>query len=488
MTDAFFALDEDWRFTYLNERGRDVINRAADGDRSVDELLGANIWTVVPDAVGTQFEAEYRQAMADQTPRSFEAHYEPMATWFEVRAYPSPSGLSVYLHDVTGRHEREAAMAERERVLEEMYRVVSEKETSFEQKVEHMLQVGRDVLGTDCAALSSVEGDDYIFDVVYDPDGDTEPGDVVPLESTNCERAIVTEETLVLADIATEAPDLTERGGFTEQGIACYLGTPVYVDGSVTGTFCFYDRDARTEPFSDWDVTLVELMGNWVSYERERQRREAELTRERNRLDDFASLVSHDLRNPLNLAVGRLELASEEYDGDSVHLEAIEGALERMETLIDDLLVLARSGDHVVDATRVDVGTVVTAAWEMAGSDAGRVSVDDDIATIEGDSDRLQQLFENCFRNSVEHGRPDVRVRVGPLAEHDGFYVADDGPGIPADEREQVVESGYTTSETGTGFGLSIIDEIVDAHGGEFRITESASGGVRLEVSGVAVR
>jgi len=516
MTDAFFAVDDDWQFTYLNERGREMVCEAIGTEASIGELLGQNIWEAAPEAVGTEFYDQYHRAMAEQEAVSFDAYYEPVSKWLEVRAYPSPTGLSVYFRDVTERHEREESLAERERVLKEVYRVIAEKETTFEAKVEQLLDIGQAVLGTDCAALSHIDGEDYIFEIVKDPDGGADPGDVVPLSATNCERAVVEERTLVLSDIASDAPELTDRAGFTEMGISCYLGTPLVVDGEVYGTFCFYDRTPRPEPFSDWEVTLVELMGNWVSYEQERQRREAELTRERNRLDDFASLVSHDLRNPLGVAMGRLDLVREGYDGDPEHLDAVDRSLDRMDEIIDDMLTLARLGEQVADPTACALGELASEAWASVETERATLEVTDGTMTIEGDHGRLRQLFENLFRNAVEHGstssRPtaddavengstspaskarqdavehggsNVTVSVGPIPGEDGFYVEDDGPGISPEERTKVFESGYTTSEAGTGFGLRIVTEIVEAHGGEITVTESDKGGARFEVTGI---
>ncbi|QIO23910.1 ATP-binding protein [Haloarcula sp. JP-L23] len=487
MTDAFFALDENWRFTYLNERGREILREAADVTDAASKLVGRRIWDVIPEVVDTEFYDVYHRAMESQKPESLEAYYEPLDTWFDVRAYPSETGLSVYFRDVTTRREREDSLAEREEILTEMYRVIAEKETPFGEKVEHLLEVGRDALGTEFGALSRVEGSDYVFEAVIDPTGQTQTGDVVPLGSTNCERAIVKRETLVLADIATEAPELADRSGFTEMGIACYIGMPVVVDGEVYGTFCFYDRNPRREAFADWEVTLVELMGNWISYELERERRERELTRERNRLDDFASVVSHDLRNPLNVATGHLELLTEEYDGDPDHVVGLQRALTRMDTLIDDVLALARSGNQVVEPSDVELGPLCEQAWAVIENDGATLTVPDQSVTVSGDDSRLRQLFENLFRNSVEHGGPGVTVRVGVLSNGDGLYVADDGPGIPVDERESAFESGYTTNGDGTGLGLRIVEEIAEAHGARVTITESESGGARFEIRGLDV-
>lgn len=106
-------------------------------------------------------------------------------------------------------------------------------------------------------------------------------------------------------------------------------------------------------------------------------------------------------------------------------------------------------------------------------------------SVIRADESRLRQVFENLIRNSIEHGGGDVTVRVGELA--DGFYVEDDGPGIPSGERERIFEAGHSTGEDSTGFGLSIVKEIVEAHGWQISATEGAAGGARFEITGVEI-
>jgi signal transduction histidine kinase len=111
----------------------------------------------------------------------------------------------------------------------------------------------------------------------------------------------------------------------------------------------------------------------------------------------------------------------------------------------------------------------------------------DDTFDFAADPDRLQQLFENLFRNAVEHAGDDVTIRVGAL-DGDGFYIEDDGPGIPEDKREKVFDSGFTTNRDGTGFGLAIVMEIVEAHGWQISVTEGDTGGARFEVTNVELR
>jgi signal transduction histidine kinase len=87
------------------------------------------------------------------------------------------------------------------------------------------------------------------------------------------------------------------------------------------------------------------------------------------------------------------------------------------------------------------------------------------------------------MRNAIEHTEQTVTVTIGEF--EDGFYIEDDGDGIPEDERDDVFAPGYTTTDDGTGFGLSIVSDIVEAHGWEIRLTDSADGGARFEITGV---
>jgi GAF domain-containing protein len=483
MTDAFFALDTSFRLTYVNERARAVLSEAFGEDLTADELRGKHLRDDIPDVGEAGFFERYRQAMAERDPVSFEEYYPRLSAWFDVRAYPTEGGLAVYFRDVTDQHEYEQRLEHREEVLTEMYRIIADADRSFAQKVQSLFTIGREELGTKYATLSTAGGQTYIFEHVQAPDGDDAitPGDEVPLSATSCERAIVTEETLVIEDMADQTPDIAQRAGNVEMGLSCYLGVPVADDAGISGTFCFYGTEPRAEPFSQWQVTLVELMGSWVSYERGRQYRKAELTRERNRLEEFASVVSHDLRNPMNVARSRLELASDECDSD--HLDTVDGALDRMDALIDDVLASARLGQQVVDPEPTDAGDVARRAWQAVSLADAELTVEA-VPTLAADPTRLQRLFENLFRNAVEHGPSDAHVTVGPLDGTVGFYVADDGPGIPAEEREAVFEHGHTTEADGTGFGLSIVAEIAEAHGASVSISDSESGGARFEIRG----
>ena len=225
--------------------------------------------------------------------------------------------------------------------------------------------------------------------------------------------------------------------------------------------------------------------------------RERELERKNDRLEEFASVISHDLRNPLNVAQGHLELARREVESE--HLSTVADAHDRMTRLIEDLLTLAREGETIDETEPVDLGALGEACQRNLATAEATLSVRID-RTVVADRDRLRQLLENLLRNSVEHsstgggsdsekttadGRSGVAITIGELDDGTGFYVEDDGPGIPESDRERVFEGGYSTSDAGTGFGLRIVEQIADAHGWRVRVTEGTDGGARFEFSGV---
>jgi PAS domain S-box-containing protein len=217
----------------------------------------------------------------------------------------------------------------------------------------------------------------------------------------------------------------------------------------------------------------------------DRKRREQTLQHQNEQLERFVDVISHDLRNPLEVSSGRIELALDVTEDEAVsdHLEAARDANERMGALVEDLLSLAKQGQVVGETEQVSLAAAARSAWSHVETGAGTLDVRDD-QQFEADPGRLSALFENLFRNSVEHGstNPDaVTVTVGTTDA--GFYVADDGPGIDPEHRDAIFTEGFTTSDGGTGFGLSIVETIADAHGWSLSCTDSETGGARFEIS-----
>ena len=232
----------------------------------------------------------------------------------------------------------------------------------------------------------------------------------------------------------------------------------------------------------DGDITHFVAINADVTSQRES---EETIKRQNERLEEFASIVTHDLRTPLNVATGRVELASAECESE--HHGVIADALDRMERLVDDVLWLSAEGRQIGTTEPVELREMIEAAWTIAADKADEAELiyeqANDRALIEADPDRLRQVFENLLTNAIEHAGPDVTVRVETTDT--GFAIEDDGPGVPRENRHRVFDTGHTTAQQGTGLGLSIVEQIVEGHDWDIRITDANNGGARFEITGV---
>lgn len=257
----------------------------------------------------------------------------------------------------------------------------------------------------------------------------------------------------------------------------------------------FLTADGERIPYEFTGARLTDPEGNTaglvgVGRDITRQKaNERQLERQNEHLEQFASIVSHDLQNPMNVAKGRLELAQDECE--SQHLNQIDDTLNRMQRLIEDVLWLTSEGRDIGETEPIDLQEAVGAAWDITadnheqadlifdGSDSG------DWSHIRADEDRLQQVLENLFQNAIEHAGPEITIRV-EKTEH-GFAVEDDGPGIPPEERHRIFDASYSTSEGGTGFGLQIVEQVVEAHEWDIHVIDGEAGGARFELTGAEV-
>jgi signal transduction histidine kinase len=209
------------------------------------------------------------------------------------------------------------------------------------------------------------------------------------------------------------------------------------------------------------------------------------LAAKNHRLDQVAETISHDLRNPLNVARGYVDLVDAELEDPSIreHLERVQHSHDRMGEIIDDVLTVARQGSDGLEQTAVPVEDAVSEAWQSVQTREASLTVSGR-GTVEADRSRLKTVFENLFRNAIEHAGSDVSIRVE--VGRDGFVVEDDGPGLSPDCAENVFEHGYTTSEDGSGLGLAIVRTVADAHGWDVEI-DTDHDGARVVFRGMTV-
>ncbi|MDS0475883.1 PAS domain-containing protein [Natrinema sp. 1APR25-10V2] len=270
ISDAVFALDEEWRFTYINERAQELINP--------DErlLLGTRIWDEFPEALERAFKPKYERAMNEGETIAFEEYYpEPLESWFEVRAYPSETGLSVYFRDITERKERE-----RER---ELFR------TLLDQSTDSVLVV------------------------------DPESGQYLDVNETACQRRGYSREELLslsVPDIETEIADRAEWRAFVDE---------LRTSGTITFDGRHRRRDGTTYPV-EVNVSHVELDREYVlAIARdvtERRERERELQRTERRFEAI-------FEDP-NILVGLLEPDGTVVDINRTAMEYVDADLEEV--------------------------------------------------------------------------------------------------------------------------------------------------------------
>ena len=245
--------------------------------------------------------------------------------------------------------------------------------------------------------------------------------------------------------------------------------------------------DRNRGSFDD-DLDVLEPLGAYVASALEHVRsipNETATSDERedadHDLDAIASMLSHDVRNSLFVAREFLDLARTL--GEDEQFEQVEAAHDRIENLVEGVVLCLRTGNPVGETDAVELASVVEEAWNTLDTENARLEIDDSV-TIEADESRLCQMLDNLLRNAVEHNGGPITVRVGSL-DDSGFFVADDGNGIDADDRERVFDERYSSTEDHAGLGLSIVRRIVDGHGWEIDVTESDHGGARFEITGV---
>ena len=351
----------------------------------------------------------------------------------------------------------------------------------FETKLQWGLETVGDHVGADRGYVFRQRGQTFALETEWTADG-VDPRRLRRIDLDDHDRLrdrLESFENVTVSVSDDDADAAATREFLRPDGAGSAVLLPM-VDGWSLVGFVGFDVPDADRSWGDREVATLRTAADIVTHSIARVRRERTLAEQNERLEAFASVVSHDLRNPLNVVTGSLELAATEVDSD--HVDRATRAASRMEVLIDRMLTLARAGEDIGETRPVRLGLVAERAWDAIDAPEAALRVGDGLGRVDADPDRLQEAFENLFRNSVEHGGDDVTVRVGPT--DDGFRVADDGPGIPPDRRESVFDRGYTADD-GTGLGLSIVRRIVDAHGWSVRAGAADGGGARFDVTGV---
>jgi PAS domain S-box-containing protein len=406
-------------------------------------MLGRTLWDVGHAVLGGPFpdalEARYRHAMETGDLVEFLQRVpEPVDHWIEVRLFADAEGLSIFMRDVTAREVRKRELERQEFLF---------------RRAQELSHTGVWELDLDTEALWWSDGIRRIHGVApdYTPSLDAAISFYHPEDRPTIEAAV------------QQAIETGKRYSHRLRIIR--------PDGAVRHVL------ARGEVVYGEDGTPERLRGTFQDVT-ELERTKRELRTQNERLDMFSDVVAHDIRSPLTVAMGYTRLAQE--TGDLTHLDSVRAAHDRIEQLVGDLMMLARSKLRAADLELTSLRDAVERAWHHVVISDARLVITPPLGMVRGNPGLLMELFENLFRNALEHGGTDITVRVGPLAT-DGFFVEDDGPGIPTTHRDHVLDRGYSSNEAGTGLGLTIVTQIAAVHGWSTHVTDAEAGGARFE-------
>ncbi|QCS40829.1 GAF domain-containing protein [Natrinema versiforme] len=367
------------------------------------------------------------------------------------------------------RRERDRLRTERDRIATERDRLRTLFANVPEPAVRYEIDDGRPIVRTVNDTFADVFGTDPEAIVGAPVDEDTVP------PGLEARRA-----TLLESLRAGERRQFVSRR-VTDDGVREFLLTLVPVEAGASGDAATDENGAERTPDHNPEGLIV------YSDVTEANRREREAAAAEARLETIAELVDDDIRTPLNVARGYLELAAE--TGDPEHFAEVDDAQERLRELVDQLVAIARRDDVLVETEPVAVHDVARRAWVAVDTgDARLVTRAANDRVLEADKARLRELFEHLLQAVVDGAEEDADAEIGagdagdgaPVvtvgATEDGFYVArrtPDGDAATVDDGlETNAVPGRLAAADGTGFGLGTVERIADAHGWSVGVAE----------------
>jgi signal transduction histidine kinase len=477
IADAFYLLDREWRFTYVNNAAEPLLQTTR------DKLLGRTLWEMFPDVIGSPFEGPYREAMATGRVTSAEAYFPPLGTWFDVHTYPWPGGLMVHFRDIGA---RKIAEAERERLV-------------------HALEVERarlaEVFRRAPSFMVVFRGPDNVYEIVnesyYQLIGHR---DIVgkPLLEAIPEIRDQGFDEIITRVRETGEPWVGRESPVTLQRTA---GVPLeirYLD-MVFQALAEADGTRSGVIVHGSDITAQVLARREVEHllgESERARAEAETARRdaesANRSkSEFLAVMSHELRTPLNAIGGYTELIELGIRGpvtpeQRTDLARIQQSQRHLLGLINGVLNYARveAGAVSYDVENVPLDEILTTCEALIAPQVRARHLTFEYTPADGvhvraDPDKVQQIVLNLLSNSVKFTEPGGSISLGCASDGDGtgsavqVEVTDTGIGISTEQLSRVfepfvqVDAKLTRTREGTGLGLAISRDLARGMGGD---------------------
>lgn len=375
--------------------------------------------------------------------------------------------------------------------LSQLFAYPDEADLSASDLLSRAAAIGQSTLGYEVGYGTRVIEDSYTIEAVAGNHSKLKTGMEGKLTDTYCQKTIDTLKTVSIVNAADDS--FAEKRMYQKFGLKSYIGAPVVVDGSAYGTLCFADSQQKEATVLNIGTMTVRLLARWVSSQIERNQYKREFTRQTERIEEFAEVVSSDLRNQLNVIKGRNAILDDKYNDRQSEL--VDTAAEQIASIVDDSLEWVQKGKPITKTTEVDIQTLVNELWYLV-ADSGTELKAVDAFEVHANWSRLMELFENLIKNMIANNDQEITIRVGeiqhmytttraPSNGPSGFYVECDGRSVPDVDSEKVFQPADVTRMDETGFKLSIVKQIAEAHGWDVTLTESFDDGVRFEFTGV---
>lgn len=474
VTDSYFSLDTHYRLRKYNQSGFNLLREATSKEISSESIRGKKLWDVVPDLQGTEFEEEFTSSMNQNEERHFTSHYDPLDLWAKISVYPSSSGISLFIRDVTEKKKLELEREENLEVLFSLYNLAANTELTHKDRIEESIRLGRNMLGLSYGFVTQITDGEQIIEICQNEierEGLSE-GSVCPVDETYCQHILDKADPLTVQN-ASES-DVIKTPEYDRFELNSYISQKIVIDGEVYGTLCFADDGNKETEFTDVELAITELLSGWVSYEIQRKHTQDKLQEKNEQLEAFAGFISHDLRNPLSIAQGYLDMELKQTESEN--LQKVKNAHDRIDGLITNLLDLTQTADLIQDTEQFALEEIATDSWRNIQTHDSELQVQTE-KEVSANYDKLLNVFENLYKNAIEHNEDSVTITVGDTPS--GFYIQDTGEGVGTDN---IFEYGVSGSGS-TGLGLSIVQKIVEAHNWEIELDSSYTDGARFVIT-----
>lgn len=516
ITDAFFALNKQWQFTYVNHQAELLLQRTR------SQLIGKNHWEVYPDAVNLAFYTQYHKAVSQQVSVKFEEFYPPLNVWFAVHAYPAKDGLSVYFQDITERKQNEVKLLESQRRLQLLSEVTL--------KIRQSLQIDEILQTTATEILNLLQADRVmIFRLFNNGYGQIVVEAITPKSASVVQKNITDEcfgkeylkkysqgRIYTINDIDKTEIEPCLKEFMQSFGVKAKLVVPILLKQELWGLTIVH-QCSKPREWTNFEIELLQQLANQIGIAlaqaqllEDESRQRQELARSNAELQEFAYIASHDLQEPLRKiqAFGnRLQAQFSEKIGDrgQDYLDRMHNAAERMQALINDLLSLSQVTTKAQPFVSVDLAQItrevlidLELSIERTG---GRVEIGE-LPTIEADPLQIRQLIQNLISNALKFHRvgvpPIVKVSSQTITLEQGVVeklvvthcqITIEDNGIGFDEKYldrifNVFQRLHNRSEyEGTGMGLAICRKVAERHGGSITATSTPGQGAKFVVT-----